>query len=128
MDDEQKLRHLSKALLIFGFVFVVGLPLLMHFWPSGWTWEPRQPEYEQMMMGIYGTLGVFLVFASRDPLKHVSLIWFTIWSSIVHGTIMLIQALRDDSERANLLGDVPALFIVAIVLWLLLPRARAAAR
>ncbi|WP_376696148.1 DUF6632 domain-containing protein [Wenzhouxiangella sp. EGI_FJ10305] len=49
--------------------------------------------------------------------------WFTIWSSIVHGAIMLVQALIDETDRMNLLGDVPALFLVAIVLAYLMPRA-----
>ena len=35
---------------------------------------------------------------------------------------MLVQALVDDTERANLLGDVPALFIVAAVLGALMPK------
>jgi hypothetical protein len=35
---------------------------------------------------------------------------------------MLVQAIVDETERANLLGDVPALFLVAIVLWYLMPR------
>jgi hypothetical protein len=48
-------------------------------------------------------------------LADLSLIGFTIWSSIVHGRIMLIQALVDETERANLLGDDPALLPVAIV-------------
>lgn len=36
---------------------------------------------------------------------------------------MLIQAIVDETERANLLGDVPALFLVAFVLWYLMPTA-----
>jgi hypothetical protein len=91
-------------------------------WPEGWGWTPRQHEYEQMIMGVYAVLGVFLIRAARDPLAHASLIWFTVWSSLVHGAIMLVQALVDETERANLLGDVPALFLVAIVLWALMPR------
>jgi hypothetical protein len=35
---------------------------------------------------------------------------------------MLVQALVDDTEHANLLGDTPALFRVALVLWFLMPR------
>jgi hypothetical protein len=35
---------------------------------------------------------------------------------------MLIQAIVDETERANLLGDVPALFLVAFVLWYLMPK------
>jgi hypothetical protein len=35
---------------------------------------------------------------------------------------MLIQAIVDKTDRINLLGDIPALFLVAIVLWYLMPR------
>src|SRR2546427_6599062 len=41
-------------------------------------------SYLQMILGIYVTLGVFLLLAARDPLRNLSLIWFTVWSSIVH--------------------------------------------
>jgi hypothetical protein len=123
MQQQKKLKYLSTALYVFGITFVVGVPaLMMWIWPSGWGWTPAQPEYEQMIMGVYATLGVFLILAAKDPLAHASLIWFTIWSSIVHGGIMLLQALADDTERANLLGDIPALFLVALVLWFLMPR------
>ena len=119
---QAKLKNLKIALNVFGVVFIVGVPaMMMWIWPSGWGWSPPQPEYELMIMGMYVTLGVFLILAAKNPLAHVSLIWFTIWSSIVHGGIMLVQALVDDTERANLLGDVPALFLVAIVLWYLMP-------
>ena len=123
MQQEEKLKYLKTALYIIGVIFIVGVPaMMMWIWPSGWSWTPPQYEYEQMIMGIYATLGVFLILAARDPLANISLIWFTIWSSIVHGGIMLVQALIDETERANLLGDVPALFLVAIVLWYLMPR------
>lgn len=38
-----------------------------------------------MLMGVYATLGVFLILAAKDPLAHASLIWFTIFSTAVHG-------------------------------------------
>ena len=75
-----------------------------------------------MIMGVYITLGIFLIRAAKDPVGDSALIWFTIWSSIVHAGIMLVQALVDDTERDNLLGDIPALFFVAFVLWYLMPR------
>lgn len=124
MNEEKKLKYLRLALYVVGAIFVVGVPAMMTLWPAGWAWEPRQPEYEQMIMGVYATLGVFLILAAKDPMAHRSLIWFTIWSSIVHGAIMLVQAIVDETERTNLLGDVPALFLVAIILWALMPKAR----
>ena len=123
MDLEARVRWLTRSLFLIGSIFVVGLPLLMFWlWRDGFAWTPSQPEYEQMIVGIYATLGVFLIRAARDPLANASLIWFTVWSSIVHGGIMLAQAIADDSEHHNLVGDIPALFIIAAVLGLLMPR------
>ncbi len=123
MPDEENLKYLKAALYIIGVIFIVGVPAMMIWiWPAGWGWTPPQHEYEQMIMGVYATLGVFLILAAKDPMAHASLIWFTIWSSIVHGGIMLVQALVDETDRINLLGDVPALFLVAIVLWYLMPK------
>ncbi len=123
MSPEQRLRYLKFFLYVFGLIFIAGIYIMMMWvWPEGWGWTPRQPEYEQMIMGVYATLGVFLIRAAKDPLANESLIWFTIWSSFVHGAIMLVQAMIDKTERINLLGDIPALFLVAFVLWYLMPR------
>ena len=122
MTDETRMKTLRVALVFFGMICIFGIYLMMQLWPAGWIWTPSQPEYEQMILGIYATLGVFLILAARSPLRHVSLIWFTIWSSIVHGGIMFIQALVDETEHMHLLGDVPALFLMAVVLWILTPR------
>ena len=118
---DQRRQALSVALRVFGVAFLLVHPL-MRFWPSGWAWTPGQSEYEQMIIGIYATLGVFLIWASRRPEAHLSLIWFTVWSSVVHGGIMAVQAAVDMSERGHLAGDVPALFLAAAVLAYLTPR------
>ena len=118
-------RYLRIALLVFGIVFLLVYPLML-IWPAGWSWQPAQHEYEQMIIGVYATLGIFLIRASRNPSAHRSLIWFTVWSSAVHGLIMAVQAVVDQAERGHLIGDVPALLLVAIVLGLLMPRGVAA--
>jgi hypothetical protein len=117
-----RMRLLRAALVLFGLIFLAGIYPLMVAWPAGWRWNPNQPEYEQMILGIYATLGVFLIIASRNPLQHRSLIWFTVWSSLVHGGIMAIQATNMPMEHGHLLGDVPALLLVAVVLAVLMPR------
>ena len=119
--DDQRRQVLSVALLVFGVAFLLVYPLML-LWPSGWAWTPGQSEYEQMIIGIYATLGIFLIWASRRPEAHLSLIWFTVWSSVVHGGIMAVQAAVDMSERGHLAGDVPALFLAAAVLAYLTPR------
>ncbi len=123
MSDATRLRYLRAALILVGLIFIVGVyPLMMFLWPSGWRWQPNQPEYEQMILGVYATLGVFLLIASRNPLEHRSLIWFTVWSSLVHAGIMAVQAFNAPAEHGHLMGDVPALIIVAILLAVLTPR------
>jgi len=114
-------RHnlLQFALVAFGAVFLLIYPLAV-FWPSGWAWHagaPHESEYFMMIVGVYATLGVFLLRAARDPQANLSLIWFTVWSSIVHAAIMAVQSLSGDHHAVgHLLGDVPALILVAVVL------------
>jgi hypothetical protein len=123
-----RVRFLRVALVTFGLIFLFAVyPLMMAWWPSGWRWQPNQPEYEQMILGVYATLGVFLLIASRNPLQHRSLIWFTIVSSLVHGGIMAVQAMKMPAEHGHLFGDIPALLLVAVVLAALMPRGMAAA-
>jgi hypothetical protein len=117
-----RLRLLQGALLLFGLIFLVGIYPLMMAWPSGWRWSPNQSEYEQMIVGVYATLGVFLIIAARNPMQHRSLIWFTVWSSLVHAGIMAAQAAQMPMEHGHLLGDVPALALVAVSVAALMPR------
>jgi hypothetical protein len=122
MAESDRVKYLRIALLVVGVIFIVGIYPLTILWPSGWSWNAGQSEYLQMILGIYATLGVFLVIASRNPLAHKSLIWFTVWSSIVHGGIMAVQSLTNTQYMGHLWGDVLALFVVAIVLALFTPR------
>ena len=51
-----------------------------------------------------------------------SLLWFTVWSGVVHAGIMAVQSIVYPEHRGHLLGDVPALLLVAAVLAFLVPR------
>src|SRR6202789_4433774 len=116
-------RALKVVLVLVGLIFLVGVyPLMMFLWSSGWRWSPNQPEYEQMILGVYATLGFFLIYASRNPMQHRLLIWFTVWSSLVHAAIMTVQAINMPMEHGHLYGDIPALALVGIVLAVLTPR------
>ncbi len=114
-------RALKAVLVVVGLIFLLGVYPSMRLWPSGWRWQPNQPEYEQMILGVYATLGIFLLLASRNPSANRSLIAFTAWSSLVHAAIMAVQAFQRASERGHLLGDIPALVIVGIALIVLAP-------
>jgi hypothetical protein len=114
---------LRVALVVVGLTFIFGIYPQTVLWPSGWSWGHGSSHYLMMIIGIYATLGVFLLIAARNPLAHRSLIWFTVVSSVVHATIMAVQAVTDPAEHGHLKGDVPALLLVAIVLTVLMSRA-----
>lgn len=116
-----RLKLLQIALIAFGVVFCLVYPLAI-VWPSGWAWHdgpPAASHYFMMIVGIYATLGIFLVRASRDPIANRSLIDFTIWSSVVHALIMAVQSYSPGAHMGHMLGDVPALLLVAAVLGVL---------
>jgi DNA-binding helix-hairpin-helix protein with protein kinase domain len=117
MNNDSKKKLLKLALRAFGVVFMLIYPLGL-LWPSGWIWHGGMGGYYlQMIEGIYAVLGIFLLIAANNPDAHRSLISFTAWSSIVHAAIMAAQAIGDKHETGHLLGDVPALVLVAFVLW-----------
>jgi hypothetical protein len=125
MSDASRLFLLRIALVVTGLTFIFGIYTGGIVWPSGWVWGHGHSHYLTMIIGVYATLGVFLLIASRNPDEHRSLIWFTVWSSVVHAAIMAAQSFSDPSEHGHLVGDVPALLLVAIILGALMPRARA---
>jgi hypothetical protein len=122
MSDNNRL--LSGALILFGAIFCLIYPLAM-FWPSGFAWHDGSPaanDYFLMIVGVYATLGVFLIIAAKDPAQHASLIWFTVWSSVVHALVMAYESFRSPGHTGHLMGDVPALLLVAVVLGVLMSR------
>ena len=122
MNTETREKLLQLALRAFGFIFLLVYPLGF-IWPSGWVWHGGMGVYYlQMLAGIYAVLGIFLIFAASNPAAHRSLISFTAWSSLVHAMIMGVQAIGDRHEGGHLMGDVPAMVVVAVVLWYLSPR------
>jgi hypothetical protein len=62
-------RLLQIALAFFGVVCLLLYPLAV-VWPSGWAWHsgaPQESDYFMMIVGLYATLGVFLLKAARNP-------------------------------------------------------------
>jgi hypothetical protein len=119
-----RVKYLRLALRVLGPTFIVGIYALTIVWPAGWSWHTghHTPHYLQMILSVYATLGVFLLFASRNPLAHLSLIWFTVWSSVAHAVVMAAQALANPEHIGHLWGDVLTLLLVAAVLAFLTPR------
>jgi hypothetical protein len=126
MSEMKRIKYLRIALVLAGISFILGIYPLSVLWPSSWSWHTGgRSAYLEMIVGVYATLGVFLIIAARNPLAHRSLIWFTVWSSLVHGGIMAVQSFVYPHSIAHLWGDASALLAVAAVLAFLTPRGRA---
>ena len=126
MTTATRVTYLRYALIATGLIFTAGIFPLTRIWPAGWSWGTGHSHYLPMILGVYATLGLFLLAAARDPLANRSLIWFTVWSSVVHAAVMAVESITDPAEVGHLAGDVPALLLVAVVLAVLLPRRVAA--
>jgi hydrogenase/urease accessory protein HupE len=119
-----KRKALQGVLLATAAFLIFGLPLMFDLWPAGFRWAhpSEHPAYERMIIAIYFALGICLIPAARDPERHVLLIDFTILSSLLHGAVMTYDAFAQPHEMTHMVGDVPMLFVLAIVLIWLHPR------
>jgi hypothetical protein len=129
MASSYSYRLLQIALVAFGAVMILLYPLAV-VWPAGWAWHagaPYHSDYFMMIVGLYATLGLFLWNAARRPEANITLIWFTVCSSVVHAAIMAVQSFGGD-HMGHLWGDVPALLLVAIVLSALVLSSQLASR
>jgi hypothetical protein len=80
-----------------------------------------------MQFSVYVTLGIFLLFASRNPSANRSLIAFTAWSSFVHAMLMAGQALAGVIVRGELIGSA-VLVVIGIALIVLAPAKKSVER
>jgi hypothetical protein len=125
---QRRLALLRGALIVTGVACSLGFYPLVRFWHAGFGWGTTYSDLLPMILGLYFVLGAFLVIASRDPLRHRSLIWFTVWSSVAHAAIMAVQTIGKPAERVHWIGDIPALLLIAVVLSALLPSEQQIAR
>lgn len=90
-------RALKVVLVVVGLIFCgMAYPLTMFV---------KQEPALAMMMSLYVTLGIFLLFAIRNPSANRSLIAFTAWSSFVHAMLMAGQAFARLIARGELIGS-----------------------
>ena len=109
-------RALKVVLVLLGLFFLAGIyPVIDSLR------QVTVPDGDTMMLSINFTLGVFLLFAARNPSANRSLIAFTAWSSFAHGAVMAVMAIKIASERRNLLIAVAVLVVIGVTLIALAP-------
>ena len=74
-----------------------------------------------MMMGLYFTLGIFLLIAVRNPSAHRSLIAFAAWSSFAHATVMSTLGFEIARKRTEFLTGSAILVAIGVTLIVLAP-------
>jgi len=119
-------RALKVVLVLVGLLFLAGVyPVATDLWHA----NPSDTG-DDMMLGLYITLGVFLLLAVREPSEHRSLIAFAAWSSFAHALVMSALALqpKQASERAGFLGGSAVLVVIGVVLIVLAPAKHSAER
>ena len=92
-------RSLKIVLVVLGLFFSAAIyPVI------GGLRDPVNSDTgDTMMMGIYATLGIFLLIAARNPRAHRSLIAFAAWSSFAHAVVMSSLGVEMPSERTGFL-------------------------
>ena len=117
-------RALKILLVLSGLACLAGLyPLIGALREGVATTINRQ---DQMILGIYISLGVFLLIAARDPREHRSLILFAGWSTLAHDSVMIVQGIQYHDLRGDLLGfAIIAVIGLALIALALEKQARA---
>jgi hypothetical protein len=115
------------ALVANGLSMIVLYPLnMLVFERPSWIWDypDRNPAMEHMLVAIYVTMGAFLVWAARDPVKALSLINFVIVSGAIHATTMAFDAshMMGLSRHLAIGGDVMGTYVAPLTLALTHPR------
>jgi hypothetical protein len=113
----RRLLALRIVMIVFGVFFLAAL-----FPVIGGIRDPAHSDTgDTMMMSIYATLGAFLLFASRNPSNHRSLIQFTAWSGFAHAITMSTLGFEIPAQRDGFVGGSVILVVIGILLLALLP-------
>ena len=121
MTREQANRALRPAVIVWTFFGLIGIPFAVYtdlF--GGWRWPPYNAIYDQMMVSVYFALGICAARAIKDPISHLSFLWFIVVSSLTHGLVMFFHASHDAMHIRHLAGDVWILAGGASLAWPLL--------
>jgi hypothetical protein len=115
------------AFVLNGMAMAISYPMnmLVNEYPDWiWNYPSRNMAMEHMLVAVYVTMGMFLIWSARNPLKAVPLIDFVIVSGAIHATTMFIDANATPGHMVHneMGGDVFGTFLAPITLLLTHPR------
>ncbi len=137
MIDEQETHLLKSALVmrIVGWSLIPGLILAFVLYAPGFTWGilpegmPLGPAhapspydglhpYLFMLIALYVAWAILLIRGARDPRANAALFDWGILANLLHGLVMIPQALLYPNEHAHLWADIPVTFVLCAVMWI----------
>jgi len=133
MEQTSKLKSLKIFLNVFGIFSLLlfgGLFSLTSFdaaiMQEGGAlrfmrWDVLSKHVELMLEAVYLVWGVFMLMAARKPLAYVSFLNFTLWANLVHGLLMIPQAMMV-GMMFKMFTDVAYCLILALGLLILIPK------
>ncbi len=129
ISKDEDMKIISWIMAVLGIGLLLLLPALFFAFPAGFQWgsdpashhDPLSP-YVFMLGTMYAALGIVLIRSASDPRKHTSIIDYTIYSSLLHGVLMLFQSFFLEHELLHLVGDVPLLLLTAFALSVFHPK------
>ena len=117
-------RVLRVVLALVGVLFVLAI-----FPTVGGIQDPAHSDTgDTMMMGIYATLGVFLLIAAWNPARHRSLIIFAACANLAHAVVTSTLGFGIPSQRSGFVSSSAVLAVIGVlllVLTLVIPRSEA---
>lgn len=112
-----KERILKIIMVLVGLLFsAAAYPVIVDLWKLN-----RSDYGDDMALSLYLALGIFLLLAVRNPPANRSLIAFTAWSSLAHGTVMLVLAFHIPSEHTGGFIAAGLLYSIGVALIVLAP-------
>ena len=137
MIDEQEthLRKSAVVMRIFGWGLIPVLILGFIGYAPGFAWgvlpegmtigppHPHSPydglhPYVYMLVSLYLGWAILLIRGARDPRANAALFDWGILANVLHGLVMIPQALIYPNEHAHLWADIPLIFVMVAILWI----------
>lgn len=119
-------RWTRVVLVLNGLLLSLAYPKALYSSELGWVWDVpgRNHPMENMIVAVYVTMGLFLIWSSRNPLRALPLIDFVIVSGLAHASVMWFDAAHIPAEHEHLMlgGDVFGTYIAPVSLMLVHPK------
>ena len=116
-------RTLQVVLVLVGLLYSFwGYLLFDALWHSRWL--DGHNDVLPMFLSLNTVLGVFLLLAVKQPVRHRSLIAYGAWSSLAHGFTMSIQSAEAAAQgihRKDSPWDIVIFGVIGVALLVLLP-------